>query len=73
MKVHVTQKPVLRHVESDRNGSRIAIADFEIDVAHGGVERVRVCIRNSVVGRNAARRRKGYALSDTRQLCRIRP
>ncbi len=49
---------MLRRVEADTNGRRIAIADFQIDVTHRGVKGAGIRVRDSVVRRHAAHRRK---------------
>ena len=61
MEIHVTQKRVLRHVKADRNRRRIAVADFEIDIAHRRIERPRVGIGDGAILRHAIRRRERHA------------
>jgi hypothetical protein len=46
-------------MEADSHGSRIAVADFEVDVGDRRVKRVGVSVGDMVVGRNGTGRRKG--------------
>ena len=63
---------MLGDVETDRDGRRVAVADFKIDVAHGGVKSSGIGVSDGGVRRHAARRRKGNAVALTASLARPR-
>ncbi len=54
MEVHVGEEAVLRNVEADGDRGGVAVAEVEIDVAHGGVEGAGVGIDNFVGKRHRA-------------------
>ncbi len=61
VEIHVTQVAVLGDMETDRDGGRVAVADLEVDIAHGRIERARSGVGNGVVRGNAAGRRKRHS------------
>jgi len=61
VKIHVAEIGVLGGVEADADGGGVAVADFKIDVADGGIECAGVGVGDGGVGRNAVQRRKRNA------------
>ena len=59
--VHVAEISMLRHVKAYTNGGRVAVADLEIDIAHGRIERPGIGVGDGVIGRHAIGRWKGNA------------
>ena len=61
MEIHVAEIGVLGDVEADATAAGIAIADLEIDVAHGRIECAGIGVGDVGIGRHGVRRRKGDA------------
>jgi hypothetical protein len=64
----VTQVGVLGDMEPDCDGGRVALADFEVDVAHRRVKRTGVGVGNVVVRRNGTGRWKCDGAASARAL-----
>src|SRR5579875_1367199 len=59
VEIHVAQKGVLGYVEAYGDGGGVAVADFEIDVAHGRIEGAGVGVGDGLIGGHAAGARAG--------------
>ena len=60
MEIHVGEEIMLRTMEADAHRCRIALADFEINVAHRRIEGAGIGIGDIGIGRYAVRRREGH-------------
>src|ERR1700754_4927289 len=59
--IDMAQIVMLRAMKADTNRTGIAFADFEIDIAHRGIECTRIGVSNVGIGWHAAWWREGHA------------
>ncbi len=72
MEVHVAEKSVLRGVEADRDRGGVAVADLEIDVAHGRIEGTGIGVGDLAIRRHAAGWGKRHAEARCQSTARTR-